>query len=75
MIVGIIVVVVVTLTAMFVCKFRFLRPLYRGLTDLIPWYHGIYQAQQRRVLLLCKTDHQALLKAGREILSQESVKK
>lgn len=27
-------------------------------------------AQRRRVLLLCKTDHQALLKAGREILSK-----
>jgi len=32
--------------------------------------YAIDQAQQRRVLLLCKTDHQALLKAGREILSQ-----
>lgn len=28
------------------------------------------QAHLRRVLLLCETDHQALLKAGREILSQ-----
>ena len=32
--------------------------------------HGASQAQQRRVLLLCDTDHHALLKAGREILSQ-----
>lgn len=29
-----------------------------------------YYIQQRRVLLLCKTDHQALLKAGRDVLSQ-----
>ncbi len=36
----------------------------------ILWEHGIRQAQRRRVLLLCNTDHQALLKAGREILSQ-----
>ena len=34
------------------------------------WGHFIHQAQQRRVLLLCKTDHHVLLKAGREILSQ-----
>jgi len=37
--------------------------------------YAIRQADKRRVLLLCKTDHQALLKAGREILSHESVKK
>jgi len=36
----------------------------------ILWDHGIRQAQRRRVLLLCNTDHQALLNAGREILSQ-----
>jgi len=30
----------------------------------------IKDAQRRRVLLLCNTDHQALLLAGREILSQ-----
>jgi hypothetical protein len=36
----------------------------------ILWDHGIRQAQRRWVLLLCNTDHQALLKAGREILSQ-----
>ena len=29
-----------------------------------------HQAHLRRVLLLCETDHQALLKAGREILNQ-----
>lgn len=40
-------------------------PLFR-----ILWDYAIYRAQQRRVLLLCKTDHQALLDAGREILSQ-----
>ena len=34
----------------------------------IPWY--FQRAQQRRVMLLCNTDHQALLKAGREILSK-----
>jgi hypothetical protein len=32
----------------------------------IPWHF----IQKRRVLLLCNTDHQALLKAGREILSK-----
>ena len=31
---------------------------------------GINQAQQRRILLLYHTDHQELLKAGRQILSQ-----
>lgn len=30
----------------------------------------IRQSQRRRIVLLCETDHQALLKAGREILSQ-----
>ena len=34
----------------------------------IPWF--VHQAQHRRVMLLCDTDHQALLKAGREILSE-----
>ena len=33
----------------------------------LPWY---LQAQHRRVVILCKTDHQALLNAGREILSK-----
>ncbi|MHC4207070.1 MAG: hypothetical protein ACYSTT_20645 [Planctomycetota bacterium] len=33
------------------------------------WEEAIEDAQRRRVLLLCNTDHQALLKAGREILS------
>jgi len=37
---------------------------------LVLWEEGIKDAQQRRVLLLCKTDHEALLKAGREILNQ-----
>ena len=34
------------------------------------WKEGIEDAQSRRALLLCKTDHQVLLKAGREILRQ-----
>jgi hypothetical protein len=34
------------------------------------WNEGIEDAQNRRVLLLCDTDLQALLKAGREILNQ-----
>ncbi|MHC4302004.1 MAG: hypothetical protein ACYS7Y_32475 [Planctomycetota bacterium] len=34
------------------------------------WEEGIKDGQQRRVLLLCETDHEALLKAGREILDQ-----
>lgn len=34
------------------------------------WEEGIKDAQSRRVLLLCETDHQALINAGREILSQ-----
>ncbi len=32
--------------------------------------HGIPLAQQRRILLLYHTDHEALLKAGRQVLSQ-----
>jgi len=44
-------------------------PLFR-----ILWDYAIYRAQQRRVLLLHKTGHRALLKAGREILSHEVVK-
>lgn len=75
MVVGIIALVVVTLIATFVCTSRFLGLRYRELTYIIPWYYAKYQAQQRRVLLLCKTDHQALLKAGREILIHEPVKK
>jgi hypothetical protein len=39
------------------------------------WLHAIERAHQRRILLLCETDHQALLKAGREILSHPLVKK
>jgi len=37
---------------------------------LVLWEEGIKDAQQRRVLLLCQTDHGALLRAGREILRQ-----
>lgn len=40
----------------------------------ILWGHAVRQAQQRRIVLLCKTDHQALLEAGREILMHEHVK-
>jgi len=75
MVVGIIALVVVSLIATFVCTFRFLRPWYARLAIPIYWIQAIHQAQQRRILLLCKTDHKALLKAGREILSHESVKK
>ena len=34
------------------------------------YFMGGEDAHRHRVLLLCKTDHQALLNAGREILSQ-----
>ena len=41
---------------------------------LVLWEEAVNDAHRhahrRRVLLLCNTDHQALLKAGREILSQ-----
>lgn len=37
---------------------------------LVLWEEGIKDAEQQRVLLLCKTNHEALLKAGREILNQ-----
>jgi hypothetical protein len=57
--------VLVTLISVFVFPWR--EPLFRVL-----WLRAIHQAQQRRVLLLCKTDHPALLKAGREILSKVS---
>lgn len=51
--------------------------------NFYPWYRtrfvmdfflerAIEQAQQRRILLLCETDHQALLKDGREILRKVS---
>jgi hypothetical protein len=39
------------------------------------WNHARMLIYQRRVLLLCKTDHEALLKAGREILSQMPIGK
>jgi hypothetical protein len=39
-------------------------------TFLLLWQEGIRDAQRRRVLLLCNTDHRTLLMAGREILSQ-----
>ena len=34
------------------------------------WLHSIEEAQRLRVRLLCNTDHEALLTAGREVLSQ-----
>jgi len=64
----IVAIVVVTLIVYFV------YPWYRNLAFDIGTDRMIHEAQQRRVLLLCETDHQALLKAGREILSEEPVK-
>jgi len=61
-------IVVVTLIVYFV------YPWYRSHAIEIITDRMIHEAQQRRVLLLCETDHQALLKAGREILSEEPVK-
>jgi hypothetical protein len=58
-----IVIVVVTLIGFLVFSRR--GPLFR-----ISKPHGIPRAQQRRILLLYHTDHEALLKAGRQILSQ-----
>ena len=58
-----IVIVVVTLIGVLVFSRR--GPLLR-----ISKPHGIPRAQQRRILLLYHTDHEALLKAGRQILSQ-----
>jgi len=62
------IVIPITLLGLVAYYFLFLgRSTFVGeiLTDLL-----IRQAQRRRVLLLCDTDHQALLKAGREILNQ-----
>ena len=42
----------------------------QSIIGLAFWEKAIEKAQHRRVLLLCNTDHQALLNAGREILSQ-----
>ncbi len=58
-----IVIVVVTLIGVLV----FSR---RGPFSRISRLHGIPRAQQRRILLLYHTDHEALLKAGRQVLSQ-----
>jgi len=38
--------------------------------SFLPRYFIGRRIQQRRALLLCNTDHQALLKAGRDVLSQ-----
>ncbi len=43
---------------------------FLSIISLVFFLKGPEDAQRRRVLLLCKTDHQALLNAGREILSQ-----
>ena len=51
---------------MVVCCFLNLKEI--TLFSTIPWF--IHRAQQRRIILLCDTDHQVLLKAGREILSK-----
>ena len=67
--VAIVAIVVVTLIVYFV------YPSYHNFAFHMYWDHMIYKAQQRRVLLLCETVHQALLKAGREILSEVPVKK
>jgi hypothetical protein len=61
------VVMLITLLGYFVLGYFVLRS---NLGARIFLNFAIKQSQQRRVLLLCKTDHNALLKAGREILSQ-----
>ena len=66
----IVAIVVVTLIVVY-----FVYPWYRNLALYKVTVRMIHEAQQRRVLLLCETDHQALLKAGREILSEGPVKK
>lgn len=62
------IVVPVVLAVLVIYYFLFLS--HSSFVFGILWSHGIRQAQHRRVVLLCETDHQALLKAGREILSQ-----
>ena len=66
--VSLVIVVPIMLLGLVVYYFLFLSQSTFVLEVL--WKHGIRQAQQRRVLLLCDTNHQALLKAGREILNQ-----
>jgi hypothetical protein len=62
LIVAIVLILLLGLVALF-----FFHPQISAFIAL-PWYS--YQAQHRRVVILCDTDHQALLKAGREILSK-----
>lgn len=38
--------------------------------DFLPWRLVGRRIQQKRVLLLCNTNHQELLKSGRDVLSQ-----
>ena len=66
--VSLVIVVPIMLLGLVVYYFLFLSQSTFVLEVL--WKHGIREAQQRRVLLLCDTNHQALLKAGREILNQ-----
>lgn len=59
----VLVIVVITLIVSFVVvRNKHSMRTFRGSTEQL--------AQQRRILLLYHTDHQALLKAGRQILSQ-----
>ena len=38
--------------------------------DFLPWSLVGRRLQQQRIMLLCNTDHQVLLKAGRDVLNQ-----
>jgi len=59
----VLVIVVITLIVTFVVlRSKHSMHTFRGSTEQL--------AQQRRILLLYHTDHQALLKAGRQVLSQ-----
>jgi hypothetical protein len=62
---GIVVTVVIVVLVSVLISFFLDQPLSR-----ILWLRLIQQSQQRRLLILCETDHKALLEAGREILSQ-----
>ena len=64
------VVVLAWLASLVFWRSGYLPQRWRERIFLVLWEQGIKDAQRRRVLLLCKTDHQALLNAGREILSR-----
>jgi len=72
MVLGITVVVVVLacLASLVFWRSGYLPQRWRERIFLVLWEQGITDTQRRRVLLLCNTDHQALLNAGREILSR-----